>query len=143
MRCYPVQARLTLADGSVVAAQVSPAEFTRDIAERAEAGRPLLDFYFHSHSADDATETFHLTVVPPLTVPGAADLTIVGCEGADGGEQVAGSPLQVMVEAGALVTAALTAPASASAGDDVVLAVTGFVRPLREPDHLTARNCER
>jgi hypothetical protein len=102
--------------------------FLGDIPARIAAGKPLLDYYFHSYLSSNATDEFLLTLVPPLMVAGNTTLVIAMCEENAGGIAPTGSPLAFTVKPGALVSAILAAPTTAFAGDPLVISINAQVR---------------
>ena len=112
-----------LAGGAVAYASmdIAPMGFKTDIAARAAAGHPILDFFWHDYSSNATHESVLLTFVPNVTVAGAATLELVSAEeAAGGGTSIVSPPVQFDVSAGALLTAEFSVEATQEAGDVIV-----------------------
>ena len=103
---------------------MAPLGAVTDITARITSDQPLLDFYWHSFDTNTTHDTVFLTYTRPITVAGAATLTLVAAEENAGGVQIAGSPLGITVVPGAVVSASWTVPASAAAGSAINIDAT-------------------
>jgi hypothetical protein len=129
--CVHVQVQMTAPSSRVYARALAPYAYQPDIMSRRAAAEPLLDFFLHSHSSNATHEEVLLTFVPPLLTTGTWTLSLTHDDDALASFQVAGSPLSISATPAAPQSAALSAPASITAGTSLRAWIT--VKVLLSP----------